>query len=97
VAKRRSDLEVEIDIALENWLAVEEAADRVPWEAWTNYRVNVLGIKTVFKKLTVPTQFPPSTIGAAKDYVDVLKKICRLNGGGRSKVPDNPSAWMGEI
>lgn len=97
MAKHRSDLEIEIDIAVENWVAVDQAIDPVPWEAWTNYRVGTLGIKTEFKKLTVPTTFPPTTIGAAKAYVDVLKKMRRLHGGGRLNVPNDPPAWMGEL
>lgn len=96
MAKRRSDLETDIDIALENWVAVDVAVDPVNWEAWTGYRVKTLGIKTEFKKLTVPTPFPPSTVGAAKDYVEILKKIRRLHGG-RSTLPNDPPAWMGEI
>ncbi len=96
MAKKRSDLEVDIDVAVENWVAVDQAVDPINWEAWTNYRRNALGLKTEFKKLTVPTPFPPSTIGSAKDYVEVLKKIRRLHGG-RLNVPNEPAAWMGEI
>jgi hypothetical protein len=97
MARHKSDLELEIDSAVSAWVKVDKAVDPMNWQAWTNYRSNILGLRHEFEKLTVPTPFPPATIGAAKQYVDVLKKIRRFHGGGNLNVPSDPAAWMGEI
>ena len=98
MVRRKSDLETEIDIATEEWVAVDSKIDPLEWQAWTAYRSS-LGMNYPFEKLTVPTKLPPATIGAAKAYVDTLRNIRRLHGGDawRRPLPVDPSAYMGEI
>lgn len=96
MAKRKSELEIEVEIATENWIAINKKVDPVEWEAWTRWRRQELRSKIEPDNLTVPTPFPPITQAAAKEYIEVVRKIRKIIGwtGTNSRLPSDPSAML---
>lgn len=99
MAKRKSEMENEVDDTLLNWVCVNRLEEPMEWQAWINWRRDNMGSRITPENLTVPTAFPPVTVSAAKQYLETVTKIRRLNGwtGGKAKLTTDPSAWMGEI
>jgi hypothetical protein len=96
MARFKSDLENEIDIATENWIAITKKVDPVEWDAWTKWRTRELRVRSQPEGLTVPTPFPPVTVAAAKEYIEVVRKIRKMIGwtGSTSRLPSDPGAHM---
>lgn len=97
MSKRRSDLEVDIDDAMESWVAVKKNENPMAWESWTKWRAEHVRPQMELENLTVPTEFPPLTVAAAKDYLEIVRKTRVLIGwsSGIKRLSTNPSAWMG--
>lgn len=98
-AKRKTDLETEVDIRTENWVAVTRAEDPMQWEAWTNWRRENAGAQAMPESLTVPSPFPPTTIAGVKEYLETVGMLRAATGWkrGRDRIAKDPSAWMGEV
>lgn len=97
MAKRKSEFEMELDSDLEGWIAVRKIDNPVGWEAWTKWRRANVNSLVDHDNLTVPTEFPPTTVEAAEKYLDIVKRIRKLIGwtGERARVSSDPTAWMG--
>ena len=97
MAKRKSDFEAQIDADVEGWVAVRKSANQAEWHAWTNWRRENANTRLEPDNLTVPTMFPPTTVAAANNYLDVVKRIRKLvNWSDKySHVSSDPKAWMG--
>lgn len=88
----------QIEALTENWVSINKFEDKVAWLAWTNWRRSQMRCHQEPENLTVPTPFPPSTIGAAKEYVASVKIIRGAIGwkDTRSGLSTDVSAWMGQ-
>lgn len=98
-AKRKTDLETEVDIRTENWISVNRSEDALQWEAWTNWRKANAGANAQPDNLTVPSPFPPTTMTSVKEYLEtvgMMRSVCGWKKG-RDRISQNPSAWMGEV
>lgn len=97
--KRKTDLETEVEIRVENWISVNRAEDSMQWEAWTNWRRANAGAHAQPENLTVPSPFPPTTMTSVKEYLETVGMLRSATGWkrGRDRIAKDPSAWMGEI
>lgn len=97
MAKRKSEFEMELDADLDGWIAVRKLNSPAEWEAWTSWRRENANCRLELENLTVPTEFPPTTVEAAEKYLGVVKRIRKLINwtGARANVSSDPSAWMG--
>ncbi len=96
MAKRRTDLDDQIDEATADWVSISRGQDPVEWGAWTAWREREMRTHARPDNLTVPTPFPPATVSAAKAYLDVVQKIRRAQGwtAANSRLTTDPRAWM---
>lgn len=96
MAKRKSELENEIDDTCESWIAVNKNLDPAQWEAWTAWRKREMRTRLEPENLTVPTMFPPATVAAAKAYLETVRKIRLLVGwkDGTARLTNDPGAWQ---
>jgi len=97
MARQRSDLEIEVDDAMRGWVAINRIENPMEWEAWIKWREENMRSFIRPENLTVPTEFPPLTVAAAKDYLEVVRKTRVMIGwsNGVKLLSKNPSAWMG--
>jgi len=95
--RQRSELETQIDDAMQGWVAVKKNENPMAWEAWTAWRAEHVRPQMELENLTVPTEFPPLTVAAAKEYLEVVRKTRVLIGwsSGIKRLSTNPSAYMG--
>lgn len=86
-----------IEILTDGWVSVNKFEDKMCWQAWTDWRRSQLKCMQEPENLTVPSEFPPSTVSAAKEYIAALKEIRNAIGwkDSRSKLSTDVSAWMG--
>lgn len=99
MVKQKTDLEKEVDVLTENWVAVSQKEDGVAYEAWYEWRWREMRSQIQPDYFTVPSIFPPTTVAGAQAYFDVVRKIRKCIGWrtSRSILRKDPSAWMGEI
>lgn len=99
MAKRKTDLESEIDILTEHWVSVSKKDNPLEYGAWLGWRKREMGSLIEPDNFTVPTALPPTTVAGAAAYFDAVRKFRKANNwnNSRSILPKDPSAWMGEI
>lgn len=99
MAKQKTDLEKEVDVLTENWVAVSKKEQPVEYGAWLGWRQREMKSFIEPEHFTVPTEFPPTTVAGAQAYFDVVRKIRKCVGWrtARSVLSKSPSAWFGEI
>lgn len=87
----------DVDILVEDWIAVSEAQEPMAFAAWRDWRREALGANFVPKAFTVPTTFPPATGAAVSEYVGILGQIRKSIGWSesRSKLPTDARPWHG--
>lgn len=97
--KRETDLEKEINILTENWVAVSRKDQPLEYGAWFHWRRQEMRSLTEPDYFTVPTELPPTTVAGAKAYFEVVRKIRKSISWRtpRANLAKDPSAWMGEI
>jgi hypothetical protein len=95
--KKTSDLETEVDDLVKSWIEVSSTEQPEQYKAWRQWRMAQMGSYIEPKSFTVPWDWPPRSVSDVKEYFAVVRKIRRLIGwtNTRSKLTDNPSAWMG--
>lgn len=93
--RQNSTLESDIDDAVGGWMGITRSDDLVEWQAWTDWRRKFAGAMCEPDGLTVPTPFPPQTVQAANDYLEVVRKMRRLVGHreGIKRISNDPYAY----
>lgn len=87
----------EIRVLTDGWVGVTEIDDPIAFKAWLDWRHQTLGCQIHPKAFTVPTEMPPTTEAAAKQYVSAIRQIRRLMGWNTTsgRLPDRPTPWLG--
>lgn len=95
MAKWNKDFD--IDTLTEDWIGITKTDDPIAWGAWMQWRWEQLKCRIEPKAFTVPSQYPPRTVAAAREYIAVLQVARKCIGwnDSRSKLPTDVSAWMG--
>jgi len=92
----QNPLEKELEKLLEGWSGITRERDQAQFDAWVDWRRWALGIThTKIKGMTVPTEWPPTTAMAAKQYVETWR-IVRKAAGWRdssAELPKDPQPW----
>lgn len=99
MAKPETELDKEIRILTENWVAVNKKEQPLEYNAWRGWRIREMRSFIEPDYFTVPTELPPTTVAGAQAYFDVVRKIRKSIGWRTPKanLPKDPSAWMGEL
>lgn len=90
--------ESEIEELVGDWISVNRQENPAEWEAWRRWRADNLGAQSSPENFTVPSDFPPATIVAAKEYAEAIQKLRKANGWTESRAKINIgaiSAFMG--
>lgn len=97
MAKKYKNDEADLDEMMEGWCVVNKHQDPVAWSAWTRWRQDQMKSKIEPDNLTVPTNMPPSTIAAVREYFAIVRFARNCIGwrDTKSNLPKDPSAWMG--
>jgi hypothetical protein len=97
MAKQRTDLDTEVEIATSGWISVDRKIDPQAWEAWRYWRRIALGSLIEPKAFTVPSKFPPMTHIAVSQYIEAVRLIRRSGGWNddRAQIPEHPEPWDG--
>lgn len=74
------EIDRKIRIMTENWVAIGKFEAPIEWEAWTDWRRINLGCVNQPDTLTVPTDFPPATDMARRQYMETIDEIRRSIG-----------------
>lgn len=81
---------------MDGWVSVSEKGTPNAFKSWMTWRRVALRCqRDDFTSLTVPTEFPPTTASAARDYVNVIRKFRGLINwnDARAQLPENPQPW----
>jgi len=90
-------IDAEIEALTEDWVGITQSDDPICYQAWLRWRHDELGCHIEPKAFTVPSEMPPVTQAAAKEYIATLRQIRKLIGWNTTsaKLPKDPKAWMG--
>jgi len=98
MAKQQTELEKEIDLLTDKWVAVNKKENPTEWQAWYEWRRAQMGSYIEPDNFTVPSMWPPMTLLTARNYFDVVRKIRKSIGWNKSsaQLADNPRPYSPE-